>query len=364
MNWLSANRIVSLKDLQPQVASVREEGVRLAGQLPRPRYVVAMAQGTPEPAQVYIRGSHRNLGEELPARFLEALGAVEGSRLQLASEVVDPENPLTARVFVNRVWHHLFGAGLVPTLDDFGPMGQPPTHPALLDWLARDCVDNGWSLKGTIRQIVLSQTYGQSSVAHPEMDPERIANVDPTNALLHRMPVRRLSAEAIRDALLSVSGRLDPALYGPSQPVHLTSYMSGRGRPKQSGPLDGNGRRTVYGEVRRNFLPPFLLTFDMPAPFGPKGRRSVSNVPAQSLALLNDPMVHEQAERLAQRALDQELSEPETLSWMVETTLGRPPTQQEIAQFSSFLASQNDPSQAWADVAHILFNTKAFIYLQ
>ena len=119
------------------------------------------------------------------------------------------ENPLTARVMVNRIWHHLFGRGIVPTPDDFGPQGQLPSHPELLDWLAHDFATHGWSIKRMIRQIALSRTYGQASVPHPELDPEKIAQTDPQNKWLHRMPVRRLQAEAIRDALLAVSGKLN-----------------------------------------------------------------------------------------------------------------------------------------------------------
>src|SRR5205823_3801994 len=134
---------------------------------------------------------------------------------------------------------------------------------------------------------------------------------DPQNKLLHRMPVRRLEAESIRDAILSVSGRLDLKLYGPSVPPHLTPFMQGRGRPPVSGPLDGDGRRSVYLGVRRNFLTPMFLDFDFPIPFTTIGRRSVSNVPAQALTLMNNPFVVGEAQRWAKRVLAEKDRTPE-----------------------------------------------------
>jgi len=365
LNWMTKMRLLTLAELQPTLATLHKQGTELANTIPQPRYVIAMAQQTPEDAQVYIRGSHRNLGEPVPNRFLEALGGEQGSRLALAEEVTDPENPLTSRAIVNRLWHHLFGRGIVPSVDDFGPMGQEPTHPDLLDWLAQDLIDHDWSLKHSIRQIVLSSTYRQSSLANPELDAAFLAEADPTNALLHHMPVRRLPAEAIRDSILTVSGGLDPQLYGHSVPVHLTSYMTGRGRPGKSGPVDGEGRRSIYGEIRRNFLPPFLLTFDMPGPFGPKGKRSVSNVPAQALALLNDPFVIQQATEWAQQSLkDQpDLSDEARLKQMYEAATGQLPSSQELASLKAFLDSEDQPAVAWTSVAHVLFNTKEFLYL-
>ncbi len=365
LNWLVSKDLASLDNLHPELAANRKQALDLASQLPRPRFVTTMAQGTPEAAQVYIRGSHKNPGDSVPARFLEALGGEQGSRLTLAEEVVSPDNPLTSRVLVNRLWHHLFGQGIVPSLDDFGPMGQEPSHPELLDWLAQDFMEHGWSLKHSIRQIVLSQTYRQDSVPHSDLDEGVLAVTDPTNTLLHKIPVRRLPAEAIRDSILAVSGDLDPSLFGDSVPVHLTSYMSGRGKPKESGPLDGNGRRSIYGEIRRNFLPPFLLTFDMPQPFGPKGRRSVSNVPAQSLALLNDPFVLEQARIWAEQvAKDADpANSASTVTGMFETALGRPPSAEELEELTSFIQESGGSTEAWTSLAHVLFNTKEFIYL-
>jgi len=352
------------KSLAEPASKLVKEGEAMASQLPSPRYAVAMAEGSPESAHVYVRGSHRSLGEEVPARFLEALGGEPGDRLALANEVASGGNPLTARVFVNRVWHHLFGQGIVPTVDDFGPMGSPPSHPALLDYLAADFVEKGWSVKNLVRELVLSSTYGQSSQPHPELSADRLAELDPSNELLSRMRVKRLMAESIRDSIMAVSGRLDPKLYGPSVPTHRTKFMTGRGG-KKSGPLDGEGRRSIYGAVYRNFLSPFMLTFDAPSPFGPKGRRSVSNVPAQALVLMNDPFVLEQSQLWGKHLVDQHDIADERMEVMFLEALGRKPTSNERSRIESYLSAQSkdDPAQTWASLAHIVFNMKEFIFI-
>ena len=196
--------------------------------------------------------------------------------------------------------------------------------------------------------------------------------MDPTNRLLHRMNVRRLEAESIRDAILAVSGQLNRTPFGPSVPVHLTSLMEGRGRPGSSGPLDGDGRRSLYLNVRRNFLNPTFLAFDLPTPFSTMGRRNVSNVPAQALTLLNDPFVVAQAGLWADRALAEHRASPrETVSALYATAFGRPPTDRELVDDLTFLdeqskaygASRANPRQVWADLCHVLFNVKEFIYV-
>lgn len=355
--------------ITPETTALLAEGRALAKSLPAERFALTMAEGTPENARVYGRGSHRSPGEEVQRRFLTALGGREGSRLTLAEETVSPENPLFARVAVNRLWHHLFGRGLVASVDDFGPMGQTPTHPELLDWLAHDFVANGWSLKRAIRSLVLTNAYAQSSVANPDIAPDLIATADPTNALLHRMPVRRLTAEAIRDNLLAVSGSLDRTLNGPPIATHRTDFMTGRGA-RPSGPLDGNGRRTIYGSIYRNFLPPLLMTFDMPNPFGPKGARSVSNVPAQALALMNDPFVADQAKKWATRVLAEPgLDDNARIARMVEIATGREPDKTTLDALGAFLGEQSTlygarDERVWSDLAHALFNSKDFIFVR
>ena len=338
--------------------------------IPSPEFALALLDGPPENERVHIRGSHQKLGEVVPRRNLDALGGNlapknSSGRLELARELTGPDNPLVRRVIVNRVWHHLFGRGIVPTVDDFGVMGQPPSHPELLDLLASDFSEkHEWSLKSLLRELVLSRTYRMSSTPHPSLDRAVLATVDPENALLHRAPVRRLQAEAVRDAILSVSGQLNPEIGGRSVPIHLTAFMEGRGRPRNNGPLDGEGRRSLYTEIRRNFLPPFLLTFDMPAPFNAMGRRTVSNVPAQALSLMNDPFVAEQSRKWAEAiGRDASLSDEEKITQLFLRAYGRNPAPGELAQIETFLGSQPESEEAWSDLCHALLNKKEFIYL-
>jgi hypothetical protein len=328
---------------------------------PESRLAMAMMDGNGTDERVFIRGSHKAPGEVAPRRLLEALAgpgriaAPRGSgRLELARQITDPaRNPFVARVLVNRVWHHLFGRGLVASVDNFGVMGDRPTHPELLDYLADRFVEDGWSVKRLVRSLVLSRAYAMSSTAGGPGD-----TADPENLLLHRARLRRLEGEAIRDALLAVSGRLDGRMFGPPVPVHLTAFQQGRGRP-ESGPLDGAGRRSVYLSVRRNFLSPFLLAFDTPSPFSTVGRRTVSNVPAQALILMNDPFVQQQADLWARRALARPGTDRERISEMYRSAFGREPREGEAAACLDFLGRQ----ASWADLAHVLFNAKEFIFL-
>ena len=332
----------------------------------------AMLDGNGVDEFLLVRGQSRNPAGATPRRFLEALSGTQpqtfatgSGRLELAQQIVGPANPFTARVIVNRVWHHLFGRGLVPTVDNFGVLGQPPSHPELLDHLAVHFVrDLNWSVKRLVRELVLTQAYQMSSAPTDA----RAEELDPENALLHRMNLRRLEGEAIRDAVLTVSGRLDPKVGGPSVMVHLTPFMDGRGKPS-SGPLDGAGRRSIYTSVRRNFLPPMMLAFDMPIPFTTMGRRNVSNVPAQALILMNDPFIVDQSRVWAKRLAS--VSDPaERVHQMYLAAFARPPAPGELKDALAFATAQSQSLGAaptderiWADLAHVLFNVKEFIYL-
>ena len=219
-----------------------------------------------------------------------------------------------------------------------------------------------------IKNIVLSNTYRMSS--NPNLADNQAAAKDPKNTLLYRMPKRRLQSEMIRDAVLTVSGTLDPKLFGPSVPTHLTSFMTGRGRPSTNGPLDGDGRRSIYLEVRRNFLSPMMLAFDMPSPFSTMGRRNVSNVPAQSLMMMNDPFVLQQASTWAERILAQPGTVKERITNLFENALARPPSDVQLESARQFVKHQarlyevpEDDIHVWADLCHVLFNMKEFIYL-
>jgi cytochrome c553 len=363
-----------LADLDADAATTLRRFREVEATLPAPTLGLAAVDGTGEDERLLIRGNPRTPGPPIPRRFLTVLGhdvSREGEapaepsshdpgsgRDVLTRALLDPRNPLPARVAVNRLWHHHFGRGLVPTPDDFGRMGQPPTHPELLDWLAAELVRSGWSLKHVHRLIVTSSAYRMASVPDSKADAR-----DPANRLWHRREPRRLEAEALRDALLAVSGRLDPALGGPSIPPHLTEFMEGRGRPGASGPLDGAGRRSLYLNVRRNFLPPFWLAFDFPTPASCMGRRNVSNVPAQALMLLNDPFVHEQAALWARRArAESGPSADAVIDRLYAAAFARPPLDPERAVARAFLGD-SPTDDDWTALAHALVNVKEFLFV-
>nr|MCS5631615.1 DUF1553 domain-containing protein [Pirellulaceae bacterium] len=254
--------------------------------------------------------------------------------------------------------------------NNFGVLGQLPTHPKLLDHLARRFSDkHQWSLKNMIKEIMLSSTYQLSSTPNPQY-----LDSDPNNFLLYRQNIRRLQGEAIRDNIIAVSGRLDKKMYGPSMPVYLTPFMTGRGRPK-TGPLDGAGRRSIYISVRRNFIAPLMLAFDTPVPFNSIGRRNVSNVPSQALILMNDPFVIEQSQVWAKRlAANDKQTSVDRIDQMIREAFGRPATKIELADAGDFLEIQREQYgiakenlmtdiRLWADLGHVLINSKPFIYI-
>lgn len=314
-------------------------------------------------SELFPRGNHLKPGPAIPRRYLEVLGSpaaayqTAGSgRLSLATELVSPGNPLTARVMVNRVWHWLFGQGLVPTVDNFGKLGAKPSHPELLDFLAAEFVNDGWSVKRLVRRLVLSRTWRLSSDPSTEAQ-ER----DPGNFFLQHASVRRLEAEEIRDALLKVAGNLNPELGGA--PIRNFYRVSVDTSQPPSGPLDGRGRRSLYLEMRRNCRSDFLQAFDQPSPAMTTGARTLSNVPAQSLALLNDPFVLHQARVWAERVVAEFPDRTQRLTRMYEEGLGRPPQTEEIFRLQSFFSADADEVVAWTSVAHILINQKEFLYI-
>ncbi len=337
--------------------------------LPDAIEALVLAEAAAWDDSVHVRGSAKRLGDPVArgamgalARGMPAPGAVGSGRLELARTLVDGSHPLVARVMVNRIWQHVMGRGLVPTPDDFGALGAAPTHPELLDWLAADFMRD-WDIKRLVRQIALSATFAQSDVAG-----ERAEAIDPTNALMHRAHVRRLDAESVRDAMLALAGRLDRSMGGPGVSTHLTEFMTGRGRPGQSGPLDGDGRRSVYLEVRRNFADSFLATFDLPVPTTTVGRRHESNVPAQALAMMNAPLVHELARRWGERAGassdGSQASVARVAASMLDEAWGREPTSAEVDRCVAFVQAEGGSSPAaWSALAHAILNTKQFLFI-
>lgn len=351
---------------QERVAALRQQIDKLEAQVPDSEFAMVAEDREPHDARLHIRGNHKNLGAEVPRRFLQVIAgerqpaiASGSGRLEIADWFASEKNPLTARVMVNRIWKHHFGNGLVRSTDNFGKMGEPATHPELLDYLAGAFVRNGWSVKALHRTLLLSSTYQMSSTAS-----ETSKKLDPTNKLLQHMPVRRLDAEAIRDSVLAVSGTLNPELYGVSVPPHISQYQDGRGKP-ESGPLDGNGRRSIYVQVRRNFMTPLFMAFDYPTPISAIGARTVSTVPSQALMMMNNEFVAQQASKWAESVLTIP-STSERVQRMYLRAFGRPAEKDEIAGILTFAGSQGTRPEAavWADVAHVLFNSAEFIYLQ
>lgn len=362
----------------------REERQRLADRIQfDSALAIAMLDGSGQDDQLLIRGNPGMPGPEVPRRFLSALAGEQplplqesrSGRLELAAAINAVDNPLPRRVIVNRVWHYLFGRGLVPTTDDFGVLGLPPTHPELLDFLADEFMRDGQSIKRLIRRIVLSRTYRMSGQAS-----EQARQQDPDNLLWSYRPPKRLEGEVIRDSLLKLSGHFRHWMFGEPVPIHLTSFMDGRGRPGVNGPLDGDGRRSIYIAVRRNFLSPMMLAFDSPVPFSTMGRRNVSNVPAQALILMNDPFVIQASERWARRlvrenpATDGKITAQiaqQRINQIYEEAFARVPTAQEFAIAMEFLqAVDNDdgkPSdhmESWSELTHAIINTKEFVFLR
>ncbi len=344
----------------------------------------AAAYGTaPRNLHVQIRGNYTTPGEEAPAVFPRILAGEtqspfvgskpkaaskaesnktrfgqerEGSgRLELANWLAEPKNPLTARVMVNRVWLHHFGEGLVRTPDNFGRLGERPTHPELLDWLASEFVGQGWSLKKLHRQILLSRTYQQASGAAPPADPD--------NRLLSCFPRRRLDAEALRDSILAVSGRLDRTLGGTTHTGNNLDYV---GEVK----YDTN-RRSIYLPVVRGKLFPFFITFDFPDPGVTVGKRATTTVAPQALFLMNNPFVTAQAEAVAARLVETKIP-AERVKRLYNLAIQRDPTPVEAERVTQFATryqqtlakSQQDTAKAeraaWAAAAQAVFASSEF----
>jgi len=329
---------------------------------PKPDEMLAVEdEKLPADLRIHIRGDARNPGAPAPRGFLGVI-ALEGARtvpskssgrLHLAEWIAHPDHPLTARVWVNRIWQHLLGSGLVRTVDNFGARGETPSHPELLDYLAGRLREEHGSAKSLIRQIVLSRVYQRGS---------RGGSTDSENRLLGRRDRRRLDAEAIRDAMLSVSGELDPARGG--------STMTYTGRlfvPYESSalPVDPWRRRAVYLPIYRGTAPPDVLdVFDFAPPGLVTGRRASTTVPTQALFLLNSPFVLDRSRAVAQSLLRRgDLDDRGRVDRLYRNLLGRPPRDGEMRRDLEFLAvgSRED---TWSDLVQTLFSSNEFLYLE
>ncbi|MCC7334296.1 MAG: PSD1 domain-containing protein [Pirellulaceae bacterium] len=345
---LLPNTLEALPSASPLVIRYRE----LENDIPVATRIPTLAEWQGSDLRLYERGNHKQPQQIVLRRFLEAIDSRPynsplSGRRQLADDLLRDDNPLTARVIANRIWHHLFGQGIVSTCDNFGKLGTLPSHPQLLDYLAYQFreVDH-WSLKSLIRRIVTSEAWQQSST-----ESAAARATDPDNRLLSHFSTQRLTAEAIRDSLLSVSGEIDLTMFGPA--------VAG-----------STPRRSIYVQVLRNEPDPFLAAFDTPLPFSCQGNRDVTNVPAQSLIMINGPLTAAAAEDLAERCLSSPQAETDRqrieLMWRI--ALGRRPDSHELEAAEQFLSTAHEPSDtaeaAWIELAHSMLNLKEFIYVR
>ncbi|HYP12838.1 MAG TPA: DUF1553 domain-containing protein, partial [Bryobacteraceae bacterium] len=325
---------------------------------------------TPPPSYFLIRGDVHSRGSQMQPGFLTvatvgnppveiapAHGRTSGRRRALAEWLVSADNPLTARVIVNRIWSHHFGRGIVSSLDNFGKMGEPPTDPELLDWLALEFIDRGWSVKQMHRLLMTSQAYRMSS----QWADQANLRTDPQNKLLWRFESRRLDAEVVRDSILVTSGALRRAIGGPpifpALPTEVLSQMSHGIWRKQP---DGSDvwRRSVYIYRKRGLPFPFLETFDLPDQNISCAARAVSTVPTQALMLLNDEFVIRQAGLFAQRVQEAEPNDTgRQIDLAYRLALGRSPDQKERSLAQEFVSSRG-----LAGFTHVLLNLNEFVY--
>jgi hypothetical protein len=370
---LLSNKAAASQRLAELVAQYRDVENH---QLSLPTVIPGMAdEGAAFVQPVLRRGDYTKPGETVAPGYAESLTPSEfrfnsggSGRRELAEAIASADNPLTARVIVNRAWQWIFGRGLVGSPDDFGHLGETPTHPELLDYLAARFVAEGWSIKRLARELVLSRTFQADSAPTPEARQR-----DPRNLLLAHYNSRRMEAEVIRDSILAVSGRLDPQMFGPS--VHPYRETADTEKRLYTGPLDGAGRRSLYLKFQLMEPPHFLRAFNLPGGKVTQGRRDASNTPAQSLAMLNDPFVLAMADVWAGRLVeDGRTAVAERGDTMFRAAFARSPTTAELADFVALageLASVHGVEKAelmssrpvWKDAAHALFNLQEFIYI-
>ncbi|HLW64829.1 MAG TPA: DUF1553 domain-containing protein, partial [Gemmataceae bacterium] len=357
-------------DKKKQMEAMKTDWERLKKAAPpAPPSAHGLAEATAADMKIYLRGDPRQQGDVAPRRFLHILAGddpprfTHGSgRLELAEAIAGKSNPLTARVFVNRIWQQHFGRGIVATPSNFGHLGARPTHPELLDYLAAKFMDSGWSLKKLHREIMLSNTYQQASNSEcgirnaESKDPEtaKSKTADPDNELLGHMNRRRLDVEAWRDSLLAVSGQLDRSFGGPT--IDLGS--------------DQNKRRTVYAKVSRHELNNLLRLFDFPDANITSERRTETTVPQQQLFVMNSPFFIARAKALAARLTAESPDEAARIRRACVLAYGRPVTDDELSLGQRFLASKDLSDEAqknqlsrWERYVQALLAANEFLYV-
>jgi len=344
-----------VKSLEARLKKLRDSGPK------RPEVMSVREQAEIGDTQINIRGNVHNKGPTVPRGFLQVatVGPVpaipdnQSGRRELADWIASSQNPLTARVMVNRVWHWLLGSGLVRTPDNFGKMGETPSHPELLDYLASCFIEDDWSVKKLIREIMLSHTYQLAGATADKTGSSAAA--DPENRLFGHANLRRLDAESIRDTILFVSGDLKLDMGGRTFDEGMASDFAFNSTEP---------RRSVYLPVFRNALPEVFEVFDFADPSMVTGVRNVSTVAPQALFLMNHPWVREQSRRTAQRLLaSPATNDRDRVGRLYQMTVGRAPNAKEISIAMKNLAGEPDATEAWAQLVQAVFASIDFRYL-
>jgi len=365
-----------LSDLEKQLKELQK------GQGERPDAMSVAEDSAPEDAKIHIRGSTRNLGAAVPRGFIQAamrpnapvIPADASGRLQLAQWITSRDNPLGARVMVNRVWHWIFGAGIVRTTDNFGSTGEAPTHPELLDHLAIQFMEDGWNLKRLVKQMVMSRTYRMSSrTSFPTRSGDGLENPsydDPDNRLLSHMNRKRLDAECIRDAMLVAAGTLDRAFGGPGVQATAVDANDSKVQNLEYGYQFLDTRRSLYTAAFRNVRHPLFEVFDFADINQPIAQRTTSTVATQALFLMNSPKVIEQARAAAGLVLKSSDDTAKRINTAFQNSLQRAPTGKELAQVRDFLdsstsgnATAEETRDLWARFIQTLWATPEFRFL-
>jgi len=373
---------VDMRDLREEIKKLEDRLDELEGESTASKNLtMGVREGVPSNIPLLVRGELKEKGPEVPRGVLTVLKTAQtahfderrSGRLELANWIADKSNPLTARVMVNRVWAHLFGEGLVDTVDNFGALGDEPSHPELLDLLAVQFMQQRWSVKKLIRSMVLSHVY-QLSSDHDDENYEK----DPGDKFLWRMPRRRLDAEEIRDAMLMASGQLDLERPEGSPVMDLSNRIIGGGKGKGMGMEEirkPSRVRSVYLPILRGLVPEMLHTFDVADPSLIVGKRDVTTVPTQALFLMNNPVVLKQSEELAKRVLKTDgLDQNGKIDLAWRLVLGRVATESERAEvryyiedyrksFAESKQSGNPQLAAWTSFCQTLFQSGLFRYV-
>ena len=345
------------KDKKEELA---EEITILKKDLPMPFKAMGVTEYPTQDVKVHLRGDYLTLGEEVPrgvpAAWTEgkkiAMPEKQSGRLELARWIASAENPLTARVIVNRLWRWHFGRGIVPTPDNFGGLGEKPTHPELLDHLARKFVESGWSVKSMHRLMMNSATYRQSAKADLA-----VLEYDPENKLFARWQRRRVESEVVRDSILMKANRLDLDMGGSMLVIQPNKYVN-QGKLTEHSMVP---RRTVYLPVYRSSGYDGQKAFDTADPAVSNGNRRTSTVAGQALYLMNSELMHASSKALAELVISK--ATKNRPAWMIEHVLGRDPTKGEIARGNIFVESYGDEKGALAAFARVLLSSNEFLYM-